>query len=296
MQASQRGFTIIELLVAMVLLGIVLAGVAPLLINVSSTGRQGHVDSRSLSDVAIAGALIQSDLGAMRAVDRSTGTNEVAGVSLVASLMVADPRDHDIQFASPTALVFYADVLSLPYSEEVSIYLEQPGVAPPPQGRNYCNDARWCLIRQVRQVNPSRVVAAEVLASARGGFPVSSQCQGGGQVRLRIFCYSESAPVRGYAVPGWTEQCDTSPFTEINEAGQSWSWNMGRQQTKIADPLYFGENTGFYRLDRVTQVRFMPLAGVQLGGDAARKRLDQEMTIRNHLSPEYRRAIMCGVR
>lgn len=234
----EGAFTLMEMVIAMVVLGVLIAAVFPLVGQISRAGGRDSARNNARNDARTHAQTLEADLRAIRAPLRPTGDGEelvsvigaLNGGSASLPLPAAAWPDvptatlwgqrtySDLLFAGPTALMFWADVLQNPpgafQTEMVRWYLVNGTAA----SAGCPNGTTWCLVREVRYATNANASASaairEVLSSGSGGVPMSDGCFPGApaasQATPRIFCYQAQVP--GGATPQyrwntWTATC-----------------------------------------------------------------------------------------
>lgn len=115
--SGEDGFTLIELVVAMVLAGLVMALLVGAIIDMFGSSERSAMDNKAQRAASLAADTLTSDLRAMRAPQREprfTGSPD----SLRSMLLDGDNPNgyeiHDLLIASPTQVMFYAELINTP--------------------------------------------------------------------------------------------------------------------------------------------------------------------------------------
>ncbi|MBC7644367.1 MAG: type II secretion system protein [Thermoleophilia bacterium] len=146
---SETGFTLVELLVAIVLLAIIGVVISTVLIGLYHSSTRTHTRARAMQTAVHATDSLQDNLRAAHARYRDAAHVRSADDLRGALLFGEVPRDatvpggvldlHDIAKATPTELIFQSDVLT-----------EASGVAVVPECVRWALDASGALVREIR--------------------------------------------------------------------------------------------------------------------------------------------------
>ncbi|MCB0878782.1 MAG: prepilin-type N-terminal cleavage/methylation domain-containing protein [Thermoleophilia bacterium] len=235
----ERGFTLIEMIVAMLALAVAVAAVFPLVTELTRNGSRDTTRAASTGDARANAQLLESDLRAMRAPLRPIGDGEdtinvisalnrgggalplppASWPDIPTSTLWGEPTTSDLLFAGPTTLMFWADVMDNPAgafrTELVRWYL----LVGPQADQGCPADYDWCLVREVRYATNANASASgalrEVLAQGLGAIPPSQACYPGAvvaanpQTNPRVFCYQSQVPAAGlgYRWNTWGTAC-----------------------------------------------------------------------------------------
>ncbi len=339
----EHAFTLVEMIIAMVVLSIVVGLTLPVVVNVLSQGARQSSSSATESQLSSATALLESDLRAMRApartvtadedmnavVDQLHDTSSTSSTLLGASgINYGVPINHDIIFAGPTMLEFWADIMDVTLAgtpsaqpdrraELVRWYLIDDS------GRSICGDgSTWCVVRDVRFGGGAGNVLSEVITAGQGAFPrdtatkPAAKCWPGAAspAPLALFCYRSRAPSNfdytfaGWrpactdALWGWTPRYDRVAFAASNRTVTRGGNHQGAWMGDGRTILTAHELTGPYSarrihpLDRVTGIGVqMPVAARLGSGDSVRT-THNHIELRSRRASEYQTAILCGDR
>lgn len=309
---GERGFTIIEMVVGLVLVGVMLAVALPSLSNLLGFANRAAAESDAAGDAQYLAALIEHDLrqaAAPRAFGLATGTN------VIASLGTARAQDHDLLFAGPRALMFWSDVAPTPGPEVVRWYL----VRNSPMCDQATARGNWCVVRDVMSgavaaLPTSGTVVREVVATGKGSFPSTGVCAPGIPAGDRLFCYKFEAPARAgviasYDWANWVPTCSSFWGSPSTPAGSNWNDGGGAVMAGTGERgvahqaprlsvahSRFGAASTIASLDRVTAVGVVAPGGGRVDGDSSRGLLVGGVDLRNRSTAEYRTAILCGAR
>lgn len=341
---SCAGFTLIEMILALIMLAVIVAVMFPMLSRMSKSGARDSVRTAATGEARATAQLLESDLRGMRAPLRPTGDGEDA-INVISSLnggsvplplpaaswpdiptatLWGQQTNHDLLFAGPNYLMFWADVMDNPagafQTELVRWYLASGATAT-----NGCPSSKtWCLVREVRYAtsNDASTSSAlrEVLATGRGALPISRACFPGvgisvnPQANPRAFCYQSAAP-NAYAWNSWSSSSCSSAWTGIDPDPNSFgvsspvamsimpSMASARGVSVNAAGIFVDHEAGgplqnvqIHPLDRITTIAAV-LPGGSVSNNAADVRLaNAEVAIPSRSSREYRTAILCGDR
>jgi prepilin-type N-terminal cleavage/methylation domain-containing protein len=211
----ERGFTLIEMVLVLVLLGMAMVAIYPAIGNMMRTGSRTSSLSQAGSEAALASRMFEYDvrkaLGNRGTGERTdaTGTN----FAVIPALNAANSTYVDVVEAGPTRLVLNVDVIpDLAGIEQVT--WEYLATNPACGDMNKLGQ-NWCLRRTVRN---GGVVSVEIPVKGRGTYPTSTSSCGpnpadvGAQRGIsaaaaiqqglalaplgtpRVFCYQESVP------------------------------------------------------------------------------------------------------
>jgi prepilin-type N-terminal cleavage/methylation domain-containing protein len=212
--ATERAFTMIEMIVVLVVLGMAMAAIFPAIGNMLRTSSRSSAISQASSEAGGAARLFEYDV--RRAVgNRGTGDRDDLGsnTATISALTANNTTWSDIVEAGPTRLTVNTDAIpAVAGIERVTWeYLANNAVCG---DRNKLNQ-NWCLRRTVVASNGTTV---EIPTKGRGTYPTNTSTCGpnpqdvaaqqgisAGQASLRgialnplagvrVFCYQESVP------------------------------------------------------------------------------------------------------
>lgn len=144
--ARERGFTLIELIVGMVLAAIVLALVVGAIIDMFGSSERSAMDNKAQKAAALAADTLTSDLRAMRAPQREpryTGSPDSLRSMLLDGANPNGYEIHDLLVARSTQVMFYAELVNTAGNTTVECVTW------------FVRPADRALIREVRSGSPS---------------------------------------------------------------------------------------------------------------------------------------------
>lgn len=305
---GETAFTMIEMIVTMVLLGLAMMVVYPALANILGGSARGAASSQAGGEAVIAARMLEEDV--RRAVgNRSTGDrsdgNQLPGttgirVSTITALTAgaSDPQYPDILVAGRFDLVLNSDVLNAPGIERVTW---RRVVNSPTCGDVGAGGRNWCMERTVRSA-AGAVLTSEVVVKHRGTFPAIVSSCAPGITGSRVFCYQEAYPGTGGATAyvwngGWSPRCTVAWRTDGPNAPTGANLTT---TTRIAtrhnavDTVQRPSSIG--RIDRIMTVGAVMFAGGGYANAGERNYENVTVGIRSRENEAYREAIMCGLR
>lgn len=305
---SERAFTLIEMVVAMAVLGIAMAAIFPAIGNMLRSSNRMVAVSQSSSEASQAARMLERDIRQAKG-RRSTGdgtgpfstigvlhqqTPPTPPVSCWVSACIAD-----IVAAGPASLTFNADVLDWPGIERVTWRVLQNSWS--------CGGTatdNWCIVRSVANQNGGWM-SAEVVAKARGAYPAVTTCAPAGvtlpDVPIRLFCYEEAVPGTppaegSYSFGTWTNTCTPSYAWGAPGISPNAQLVTFGSQRRVTSHNAVDGATSIDRLDRITGISASIFAGGGYGRATERSYEHVTTSIRSRESENYREAIMCGAR
>ncbi|MCW2923872.1 MAG: hypothetical protein JWM98_1276 [Thermoleophilia bacterium] len=293
---ADGAFTMIEMIVVMVVLGLAMAAIFPAIGNIMRGSGRGAASSQATGDAGTASRMLEEDIRSALG-DRGTGERTdienagAVGVRLNAISALNSPAaiNHDIVVAGPTHLRLNADVLPAAGIESIDWQLWEDDARC---GDRSDDGHNWCLTRTVTGGGGG---TSEVAVRSRGTYPQTSTCAPGNALAAakRIFCYQEAHPTTNSYTwnAGWTSAC-TSEWRKDGPNAADTSIPTGYTlKHNAVDPI-----TRISRLDRVITVGAVLLAGSGFGNANERSYENITVAIRSHEGESYREAIMCGTR
>ncbi len=292
---TDAGFTLIEMIVAMILFTVAIAAILPAIINTrDATTRQAAL-SQADGDVKIAAKLFEQDVRSARGMRGTGDRNGASGAgtaSTVGSLSMPLGPAHDVIVATPTQFSIFADVLPEPAATPVIERVDWRLVTDSPVcgTRLQPGNTNWCLTRSVQSATGT---TSEVVVASRGTVPASTSCFPPGtptSPQQRMFCYEISEPVGGYNYSaGWTSRCRASWFAP---------GSLDAMPATVIATRHNAVDTGtsINQLDRITTVGAALQSGGAYGLATERSYEGTQVSLRSRESPAYREAIMCGSR
>ena len=252
----ERGFTLIELIVAMIVFAVLLGAIFPLVTELTRNGSRESSRTAANGDARANAQLLESDLRGMRAPLRPISDGDEI-VSIIAALnggsgalplpstswpdvpsstLWGQPTNHDLVFAGPTTLVFWSDVMDNP-AGAFATELVRWYVLVPPQSTGRCPvGTDWCMIREVRFATNANATASrairEVLSAGVGAIPPSRACYPNAtvsptpQTYPRVFCFQQSVP-NAYSWGTWSSQGCQGKWTGVSPDPNNLSASTG---------------------------------------------------------------------
>jgi prepilin-type N-terminal cleavage/methylation domain-containing protein len=298
---TERAFTLIEMIIVLVLLGLAMGAIFPAIGNMMRSGSRSSSIAQASSEAGMAARFLESDvkkaLGA-RGTGERTDTNVVgASAATIPALAQANANMSDIRIAGPTRLVINADVVpSVAGIEQVDWQLLT--------GTNaVCGDVsrytgrNWCIRRTVRSAAAGQLFA-ETLAKGRGDYPsnITSCASGLPAIPVRLFCYEEAMPGAGGAANyagSWTANCREVVLPDGPNAANA---QLTPASPRFATVHNLLETYSIARVDRIVTVNASIYAGGGYGKTSELSYEHASITIRSHEGEAYREAIMCGTK
>lgn len=305
-RSAERGFTIIEMVVALVLFAIAMAAVLPALGNMLDMGNRGAANAQASADSSYALQLAEGDL--RRAIaNRSSGEFEATGLSVVAALTSMSTNTHDIISAGPTRLQLWSDALGTSAGPELVTYeLREQTTRNAAGPCDRQSRTSWCVLRTVRTAGGASTI--EVVAHGSGTFPLDSSCipttgATAPAPAKRLFCYQHKVPASAgslntrYSWAGWNSGCVASWNAPPAPAG---NWNTTNVGLGAAIPTFHdrvrSNRSSISALDTITAIGIVLPAGGRTEGARGLATRVTTVDLRNRASEEYLSAIMCGDR
>ncbi len=287
---SERGFTLLELIIVLVLLGVASAALFPSIVSMLGSSTRSAALSGATGDGRVAERTVEHDIRSALAF-RSNGNRADLtdpGSSVIQALDSATATSHDIVRASPTQLIIYTEALATSAGpERVTLELQQDQALCGEHGRDGRN---WCLLRTVQGAGTT---ISEVLTRGRSAFPTTipnSPCGTGS----RLFCYRLSENPGGgnaYRWDGsWRPKLCATRWTDLNSTfgGAGWINNV---QHNGFDPA-----VRMHQLDLITEISVTLPTGGGFGATSERTFSTTELALRSRQGEAYQQAIMCGAR
>lgn len=299
-RSSHAGFTLIEMIVVLVVLGMAMAAIFPAIGNMMRSGSRSAAVSQASSEAGIAARMFEQDV--RRALgNRATGerTDVALNQATIPSLAANNLAYSDIRIASPVRLVINADVIPQNGGiEQVEWILRRNSpMCGEVQGTT---NANWCLQRRVMNAGGGQLTS-EIPVKGRGLYPanITTCAPTLPAIAVRVFCYEEALPRSGqYTLAGWTATCDS---LWLNDGASPNRTERANNSTRITTQhnrvdVVTNTNTSISRLDRVVTINASMFAGGAFGRASERSYEHVSVSIRSRESEAYLEAIMCGTK
>jgi prepilin-type N-terminal cleavage/methylation domain-containing protein len=289
--SRERGFTLLELVVVLILMGIASAAIFPAIVSMNHTTSRTTALSSASGEVLTGARLLERDIRGA-AGDRSMGNRTDLAANIKASVITAldSPQAslHDVLSATPTQLELNSELLStVPGIERITWQLRQ-NVATCGD-RDRALNRNWCVVRTVAN-SAGAVLTSEVVVRGRGAYPSTSSCYSGAVSAQRLFCYRVNENANYTWNGGWTPTMCTQTWRDLNFA----SFPGGPGITTRHNG--FMAATRIYPVDRITTIGVTLPAGGGYGDSSERVLQTMEVTPRSRQGEAYQQAIMCGAR
>lgn len=298
---TERAFTLIEMIIVLVLLGLAMAAIFPAIGNMLKSGSRSSSVAQASSEAGITARILESDvrkaLGARGTGERTDTATVGVAAATIPALAQANPAMSDIRVAGPTRLRINADVLPTVNGIEQVDWQLLTGNNP------LCGDAsrytgrNWCIRRTVFSSAGGQLVG-ETLAKGRGDFPsnVTTCAPGLPAIQLRLFCYEEAIPGNG-APPAyagsWTPNCSEVTLADGPNAANAQLTPSSPRYATVHNRI---ETYSIARVDRIVTVNASIYAGGGYGKSSELSYEHASIAIRSHEGEAYREAIMCGTK
>lgn len=303
--SREHGFTLVEMIVALVLFGIAMAAIMPALGNMLDAGNRGAADNQASADASYALQVVEADLRraqGQRGAGAFEGSAAATAPNVINALRSSNATMHDIVRAGPTELQLWTDALgSRPGPERVTYRLVQQTTRSAAGPCDRQAKTAWCV---VRTIDGNGAALTEVLTHGSGTFPTDSSCvPDDPQPRTRLFCYQHKVPTTPgplatrYSWANWQPRCISSWQAPPAPAA---NWNVttvgpGPAVRTYHDRLGSGA-TSIWPLDTISAIGIVLPAGGRTDGARGLVTRVTTVDLRNRASEEYLSAIMCGAR
>jgi prepilin-type N-terminal cleavage/methylation domain-containing protein len=313
---TDAGFTLIEMIVVLVVLGMAMAAIFPAIGNMLRSGARASSMSQAASEADIAASLLLSDVkkavGSRGTGERTDTASVGATAATIPSLSMdggpgGNPALADIREAGPTRLILNADVLpTVAGIEQVDWQLLSGANNPLCGDFSRYNGRNWCIRRTVSTAGGNRIMA-ETLTKGRGDYPTNlTTCADPAQlpaITTRLFCFQEAVPRATNGAPAgspnaynnvWSPSCLQQWFSDASGPNRTQlNTNSGRINTvhNKVDPA-----SSIARIDRIVTVNASIYGG---GGYGRASELSYEhvsASVRSRQGEAYHEAIMCGTK
>jgi prepilin-type N-terminal cleavage/methylation domain-containing protein len=287
---TEHAFTLIEIIVALVLIGIASAAIFPGIVSMLKSSTRSAALSGAVGDGAVAERLVEHDVrgaaGARSMGDRSDIASPDASVEQ--ALNAASPAVHDVLVATPTTLTVRTEARRSTTGPETvtwTLVTDDATCGERKDGRN------WCI---VRRVDGGGIVTSEIATRGRGAFPPTvpnNPC--GASASPRLFCYRVAQNASYDWDGGWRPSGCTVSWRSLDASfgsngGSGWIGNV------VHDG--FSSPVRIHALDQVVGVAVTLPTGGGFAATSERSFNTTELAIRSRGGEAYQQAIMCGTR